>query len=113
MIRFWEAIQDRISGKAPKGAKRNPGWTKFRKTHLNQFPDCYVCGAVTKLQVHHIVPFHVAPDLELNPENVLTLCTGGKHKGLNCHLIFGHHGNYKKVNIDCLDEAVYWRGKLL
>jgi hypothetical protein len=111
MINFYDAIKDRIVGKAPKGAKRASGWRKVRKQHLKNHPRCYVCGSKKKIEVHHIVPFHVAPDLELEPDNMMTLCERKKY-GINCHLLIGHFGNYQRVNTNCRTDAVTWRSKL-
>jgi len=111
MINFFGAIKDRVQGKAPKGAKRASQWRKLRKAHLQQNPICEVCGSHTKVEVHHIVPFHLAPDLELNPKNLITLCERKKY-GINCHLLIGHLGNYRNVNPNCVIDAKTWNMKL-
>jgi 5-methylcytosine-specific restriction endonuclease McrA len=56
-------------------------------------------------QVHHKVPFHDRPELELDPTNLVTLC-GPKHR--NHHLDIGHLGDYKcyNHNIDAWLKAV-------
>jgi len=108
MLSFWDHIKDRIQGKAAKGQKRHKDWPKIRMEHIKLFGKCYVCRKTKKLQVHHIIPFNIAPDLELNPDNLITLCTNN----MNCHLIFGHKGNYRETNDDCVDDSVYWRRKL-
>jgi hypothetical protein len=53
--------------------------------------------------VHHIEPFHVAPDKELDPANLLTLCD---YPGASCHLLLGHFGNWTMWN----PHAVKWAG---
>lgn len=108
---FIKTIKDRIQGKAPKGAKRSSQWRKARKAHLKTHPDCAVCGSKKKAEAHHIVPFHFAPDQELNPDNLITLCEN-KRYGINCHLLIGHLGNYRRVNISCEADAAMWRHKL-
>jgi len=90
-------IVDAVKGKAPKGAKRSSKWRKVRKLFLVDHPRCIVCGGKKKLEVHHIVPFHVNMLLELDPKNLATLCERKKY-GLNCHLLVGHRGNYRRHN---------------
>lgn len=111
MLYFYQAVKDRIQGKAPKGAKRSKNWRKVRQKHLKKEPKCQVCGLSKKLEVHHIIPFHVAPHLELEPRNLVTLCENKKY-GINCHLLIGHLGNYQKLNTDFHTDAVVWNAKL-
>ena len=110
-MKFFERIKDHIQGKAAKGQKRADGWLEFRDAYVRDNPKCVVCGAKKKLQVHHIVPFHVAPDLELDPTNLLTLCVNKKY-GINCHLLVGHCGNYRRVNPNVELDAMTWKYKL-
>jgi len=109
---FIEKIKDRIQGKAPKGAKRSPQWRKVREEHLKKFPTCYVCGSNKKITVHHIYPYHLFPDMELEESNLITLCEGGRFKSLNCHIVFGHCCDFKDVNTQCEIDAEIWRRKL-
>lgn len=104
-------IKDRIQGKAPSGAKRSSQWPKVRKEHLEKNPTCAVCGSTAKVEVHHMVPFHVNPTLELVPSNLITLCEA-KKKGINCHLLIGHLGNYRGSNPDVLIDSQSWSIKL-
>lgn len=108
---FIEYLKDRMTGKAPKGAKRSHLWFEVRKKHLKLYPNCLVCGGSTSLQVHHIVPFFLAPDLELVSTNLMTLCTRKKY-GINCHLLIGHLGNFRRFNIGASLDAKIWRSKL-
>jgi hypothetical protein len=102
-MNFYEAIKDRI---------HSPQWREVRKWHLEKEPECYVCGSTKKISVHHKICFHIAPDLELDPQNLITLCEGGKLKALNCHLLIGHLGNYRRVNTEVDIDAEIWRRKL-
>lgn len=111
MISFVEAIKDRLQGKAPKGAKRSRGWPKARRKHKKLFPYCAICGRKKKVQVHHVVPFHFAPELELDPKNFRSLCENKKN-GIACHMLIGHLGNFKKVNTSVDADILYWRQKL-
>jgi 5-methylcytosine-specific restriction protein A len=110
-IPFVDRILDRITGKAPPGTGRSWFWRFARDNHLLEYPLCAVCGGTKKVVVHHIVPFHIAPDLELDPTNLITLCQGSR-KSLNCHLLFGHLGNFKKVNPSCVSDSAQWAIKL-
>src|SRR3990167_2597292 len=84
---FLSFFQDRTFGQA-----RDSGWSDFRKTCIKK--ECEVCGAKYFLELHHIIPFWISPDLELFPSNVVTLCGGVR----NCHLRFGHLGFWKSYN---------------
>lgn len=104
-------MADRVIGKAPPGADRSPHWSKTR----DQFLDgkcCAVCGGTTALVAHHEVPFHLAPDLELDPSNLVPLCEA-KRYGVNCHLLFGHLGNYRRTNVSVRADAAYWHQRLI
>ena len=99
-----QILMDRVQGKAEKGQKRSSKWRKVRKKHITEFNYCESCGSDKKLEVHHIIPFNIAPDLELDPENLLTLCENKKY-GINCHLFLGHNGNYRKFNINVKSDC--------
>lgn len=104
-------IKDSIEGKAPLGAKRSSQWPTVRKHHLKKNPTCAVCGDTSKLEVHHIKPFHTHPELELEPTNLITMCES-KSYGIICHLLIGHWGSYKMINPNVVEEAAAWRAKL-
>ncbi len=90
------------------GKKRSDLWPSARKKHLKKEPFCRLCGGKTKITVHHIKPFHLHPELELNPKNFITLCEG--KKTINCHLIFGHFGNFRtKYNLTVRDDSNRFR----
>jgi hypothetical protein len=110
VIRFIERITDRIHGKAPKGSSRSWFWRDVRDRFLKENPQCVVCGSTKNLIAHHIVSFHLAPDLELDPTNLITLCE--TQKTLNCHLVFGHLGDFRKINPSVLSDAAQWSVKL-
>lgn len=70
-----------------------------------------MCGGKRKLEVHHIKPFHTHPHLELFSGNLITLCED-KRNGANCHLLFGHCGNYRKINSTVRSDAKTWNRKI-
>lgn len=86
------------------GADRSNKWTKVRAAFIKTHNVCAVCGSGKSLQVHHIKPFHMYPELELDPNNLITLCTS-KYAGFNCHLSVGHCGNYKWENTYILEDV--------
>ena len=104
-------IKDLIQGKAGLGQKRSSLWNKVRKNFLIKNNKCAVCGGSKSLEVHHKKPFHLHPDLELNPKNLITLCEA-KTNGVTCHLLFGHLGNYKSINVNVDKDVKQWNNKL-
>ena len=63
-------------------------------------PKCVACGEIEQLNVHHMFPFHYVvlcgrPDLELDPHNLLTLCT---REDLEHHLLLGPLDDYESYN---------------
>ncbi len=94
MLRHLRLLKDLIKGKPAH--LRSPHWGKVRKEHLKKEPVCQWCGGKKRLQVHHIIPFHVNPAKELDPRNLITLC---EKKGLDCHLEKGHLGNFRQFDL--------------
>lgn len=58
-----------------------------------------------------MIPVGHAPELELSRDNLRTLCES-KRYGLNCHLVFGHNGDYRYGNPDVDADAKRWFLKL-
>jgi len=79
------------------GHPRSPHWPAVEKAHLKREGFCRYCGGVNRLQVHHVKPFHLHPEDELNQANLITLCEDSKD-GIECHLHIGHLGNWKLFN---------------
>lgn len=89
------------------GVPRSPQWGQVRAQHLLKEPTCRICGGKDSITVHHLLPFHIDKSLELNPDNLMTLCEGAGNG--NHHLIFGHYGNYRtKWNPALKTEAPIW-----
>ena len=72
---------------------RSPHWPTVEKAHLRLEPICQACGTDKKLNVHHKKPYHLYPDLELEPTNLITLCMENK-----CHILLGHGDDFKDYN---------------
>jgi hypothetical protein len=87
---------------------RSSKWPEVRKAHLQKNPTCSVCGSKEAVEVHHIKPFHIAPELELDESNLISLCESKKY-GVNCHLFFGHLGNYKAENLNVVEDVSLWQ----
>lgn len=54
---------------------------------------CVLCRSNQHLQVHHILPFSIAPQYLIHQENAVTLCK-------NCHLHAAHSGRWSELNIE-------------
>ena len=80
-------------------ATRSPKWKDVRKKHIDKQNQCQFCGSSKNLEVHHIVPVHINPELELDPDNLITLCDK------NCHLLIGHFMNFKSWNPEVIKEC--------
>lgn len=95
-----------------QGNARSGKWPTVRRKFLAENPACAVCGSITgKREVHHIHPFHLHPQLELDPTNFITLCEN-KKDGINCHLSVGHLGSFKSFNKDVIEDAKNWNLKI-
>ena len=79
--------------------QRSSQWPKIRKEHLNSQPCCAACGSCEKPEVHHIVPYHIDPSKELDPNNLITLCD--KY----CHFAIGHLMSYHSWNPQVIEDA--------
>ena len=91
-----------------KRLTRSKGWRKVRNEHIARHPVCAVCGRRKKLEVHHIEDFSTNPELELDPNNLLTLCRGT----FNCHLLLGHLASWRSINPDVLADCISLSGKI-
>lgn len=81
--------------------ERSHLWPKIQHEHLAQFPTCASCGSGKKVQVHHKKPFHLHPELELNPDNLISLCMDN-----DCHILIGHGSNFKAYNPDVVNDSM-------
>lgn len=86
---------DKIYGRSPK-------WRKVRAEHIEKNPCCAACGRKEGLEVHHIIPYHVDPNKELDPTNLITLC--GKY----CHFVFGHLMDWKSWNDNVVRDCTLY-----
>lgn len=85
------------------GRERSQEWPRVEHEHLLHEPTCVVCGYKgSQLQVHHIKPFHLYPELELDPRNLITLCEA---RGRDHHLLIGHLGNWESYNPNVREDT--------
>ena len=98
-------------GKRTWNQKRSKLWPKIRDMFIKKYRKCAICGGSKKLEVHHKKPFHLYPELELDNNNLVVLCENKKY-GANCHLLFGHLGNYKRYNPNIDEDIILWNSKL-
>ena len=94
------------------GVARSPQWPKVRAEHLKKFPNCALCGGNKVIEVHHKKMFNTHPELELDPNNLISLCESGAN-GIVCHRAFGHLGNYKTENPSVETDVKTWHEKIL
>ena len=92
---------------AAGGVPRSPKWPAVRAAHLKANPTCAACGGKDALEVHHIQPFHLRPELELDPRNLLTVCADP------CDLVHGHLMAWARFNPTVVADTAAYRAKLL
>ena len=91
------------------GHERSPEWHRVAMEHRLREPACVVCGYKgKKLQVHHIKPFHLHPHLELDPDNLITLCEA---RGREHHLLLGHLDSWASYNEHIRADAKHFHRK--
>ena len=81
------------------GGMRASDWPQFRKIHIKNA--CEFCGTkgtvLSPLELHHVLPFHLYENLELDHTNVVTGCR-------SCHLKFYHLGSFRSFNEQIKDH---------
>jgi 5-methylcytosine-specific restriction protein A len=98
--RFLHAAKETVlKGKPFK--MRSPEWHTVRNDYIKDHNYCRCCGSRDNLEVHHIKPFHLHPELELDPTNLITLCEGDN----KCHFNIGHLRNWKTFNEKVIEDA--------
>ena len=106
MIALLKRVIEKATGVIPLDApRRSSGWAKVERQKLASSPTCAVCDTDEDLNVHHIRPFYLFPELELELSNLITLCR-------DHHFLFGHLGSWKSYNIDVVSDAKAWNDKI-
>lgn len=99
---FYENAADRYISKIFGAVRpRSPKWNQFKNKWLKKNPNCIICGSTKYTIVHHIKPFHLFPQFELDESNVVTICENPK---FNHHLYIAHQGNYCKYNKTLIED---------
>jgi 5-methylcytosine-specific restriction endonuclease McrA len=111
--RVVQATKDAAAGKGLH--LRSKQWPRVEHRHLKKEPTCQWCGSLEKPQVHHILPFHLFPDKELDDSNLITLC---EVESISDHLEKGHLGNFKtgfnpQIREQCNERNRRWFFKCL
>lgn len=100
-IKHLVNIVKSIAHERYKAQTRSSRWPAVEKAHLKASPTCKSCGDVKRLQVHHIAPYRLHPERELDSANLITLCMG-----LNeCHLLIGHGDEFRCYNPNVESDA--------
>jgi 5-methylcytosine-specific restriction endonuclease McrA len=101
LIKQVQRLSSKIREKK-KSKKRSPEWDNVRNKFILQNGKCAACDSTKELQVHHIQPFHLHPELELDAKNLITLCMSDE----NCHLSIGHGGSFKAYNSNVVEDSL-------
>lgn len=108
MIKLLQRSFAKISSvirETKKSHLRSPQWNSVRDAHLVEHGTCAACDGNENLQVHHVLPFHLHPEKELDPDNLVTLCMGE----WDCHLNIGHGGSFRAFNPHVHEDAYRFR----
>lgn len=98
--------EESLSEQCGVQATRDPRWQHVRDEHIRTHSFCIACGNTRDLEAHHIKPFSQYPLLELDPSNLVTLCTKSIRGGMNCHLIMGHNGYTHDINPSVVSNSI-------
>ena len=86
-------------------SNRSYKWKKVREDHISKQPLCQGCGRSNHLEVHHIEPFHLNPEKELDASNLITLCKF-------CHFHIGHLTDWKSWNKEVIRDCEVYLDKV-
>lgn len=93
-IVYYKMLDELIVGAIP--IERSSKWQKVRLNFVKKNPRCFICERNTDLHVHHIKPFHLYPELELDNKNLIVLCE-------THHLYYGHWSDWKSYNPELMN----------
>lgn len=83
-------------------------WRGIARRFLQENPTCAACGSRSRVRPHHVVPVSVDPTREHDFSNLLPLCESYE-RGVNCHLFFGHGGDWSTWNPNAAADAFNFR----
>jgi len=108
-LSIWRARDHGAHIARKHGHERSPEWQHIAKEHRKREPACVACGYKgSKVQVHRIKPFHLHPQLELDPDNLITLCSA---RGREHHLLLGHLDSWESYNEHIRADAKHFHRK--
>jgi len=93
----------RDAGLMAAGVPRHPQWRKESGLWLRG-KVCAASGSTRNVRAHHLIPFHVRPDLEMDCDNWLALSDDG-WGGINYHILIGHGGDFTDYNPHAVGDA--------
>lgn len=93
-LRAYTADEEPCYGSTP----RSPEWSRERAAFIRDNPRCCITGDTKDVDVHHVKPFHLYPELELVRSNLRTIRR-------DLHLLIGHSGDWSAFN-ENFDEDV-------
>ena len=105
MLGFIKKLVTIFAGPEPMEGARSPKWPNKRDTFIAKYRECTACGDKDELEVHHCLPHHLRPDLELVDSNLIVLCR-------TCHYYFGHLKNWKSYNDSVRKDCAAFRTKI-
>lgn len=73
---------------------RSPKWQTVRDRFIRANPRCAACGRSQELEAHHVVPYQIRPELELDESNLVSFCRA-------CHFAVGHGYDWTAWRPDC------------
>jgi len=88
---------------AYRGLKRNPSWEHDSRLWLKDHNECAATGWTYKLQIHHVLPFHLFPQLEMDESNWIVLT---ENPLFEAHFEIGHNKNWREYNIHVRIDAM-------
>jgi hypothetical protein len=94
-------VEPPLVGAAP----RSPKWAAVRDRFVKRHPFCAASGTTLLLEVHHVVPYHERPDLELDESNLIVLSRP-------YHFLVGHLMDWGSSNPNVREDAAAWLAKV-
>jgi hypothetical protein len=78
----------------PPEVGRSPKWSTVRDKFIRANPRCAACGTAKELEAHHVLPYQIRPELELDETNLIQFCR-------SCHFAIGHGYDWTAWRPDC------------
>ena len=103
--RLLQFLKDKWRGNL-FGAARSSQWSQTKRDFEILHPKiCPVCGTKKKIELHHLKPFHLSPELENDFNNLMWGCR-------DHHYFVYHLMSWKSFNINAKEDAKVWLEKI-